>query len=71
MRARANNFRGQVEGIMPHHLKICIHGDDFREELVHEKLVKQLLDNMGSDKPTRLDFGGGNVWNTARDKLEA
>merc|ERR1711874_102384 len=47
VRAQSGTFDGQIQNLMPHHLKLQVH-NDYEKELTIEKLQQQLLSNMGS-----------------------
>merc|ERR1712150_59808 len=70
IRAQSGTYDNQIQRMMPHHLKLNTDCGDFEKMLSIDNIQKHLMRNMGSDKATKLDFGGGHVWNVRMKQLE-
>lgn len=70
LRAQSGTFDGQIQGLLIHHLKLQL-DDTYQDTLNPEALAKVLMKNMGSDKPARLYFGSGDVWDVASGILSS
>lgn len=68
LRAQSGTFDNQMQNLLKHHMKLQV-DQDFGTHLSFAALAKQIMRNMGSDKPQRLTFAPGQVWDVADGSL--